>query len=1226
MLAGAAALGLTLCSFSLTSGAETQPEPLVTPKPLVTRPVSDNSLAILKGYKHPLAQPQYDRGPAAESIPAERLFLILKRGQTREAAFHAFLESVQDRTSPDYHHFLSPEEVGQRYGIIDSDLAAINGWLESKGLAVRKINKARTMIEFSGNVGQLQRTFHTPIHSYVVNGEQHYANADDPAIPSALASVIAGVSSLNNFGVLRPQHTLLGRTRYDRRTHQATSVSPDFTYPVGANGVELLVAPADAATIYNINPVYALKDTQGRELTGQSVTIGVVGNAELRLSDVNTYRSFFGLPRNPPNVIVDGNDPGFSNTYHSSGEVEATLDTEIAGGIAPQATINFYTAADTTFQQGVNLAIARALDDNVVNVLSVSFGLCEAYADNGFILAAWEQASAQGITVTVSTGDSGSAGCDDPSVQTSATHGLQVNGLASTPYNIAVGGTDFDQNAANVATYWGETNGHTGGSALSYIPELPWNDSTQNSTSVANNSPVKDQNGNTSIVAGGGGSSNCINATVAADGSFVCNPDGQGPGLGYPKPSWQVGTGVLSDGARDLPDISLFAGNGFHASAWAMCMGGDCTIAPNTDMTLTSVSAIGGTSASAPAFAGILALVVQEYGPQGQANYTLYPLAAQHPSAFHDVTRGDNSVYCSANSPQCAANEFLSGENAGRGYDLATGVGSVDALQLVSNWGSITFHPTTITLTVDGSTSPLSIAHGTPVNLNAAVSSSGGSPSGNVAFLTSSSSAGSDAQVVVPLSNTNAAVDGYTDFPGGSYTVFANYGGDGVFAASRSTGVALTVSPENSVLKVVAETFDLGTGQGTPANGQHIAIGTYVSLYARPVAASQATETDPTALATGSVTFTDLHNGTIGDNVFDAYGTPGINRSGIAEQTTHFFEAGTHAITASYPGDSSFHGSTANALSFTIDPGPTVTSLTADPATIPPNGVAYLTATITTHYGGPVDVMRDLVPTPSGTITFRLGSTVLQTASIAQLNSQPGVMTFSNLLTVPATALQYGDNTLVASYSGDANFVASTSSPLVVTVKDPPPPPPGLGLASYGFLTVPGVGQSATDSWLVNGTNGFAGAVSLACTVTGPAGAQHMPTCAFSPASVTITSDQAVPTSLTIQTTGPAQAASGRNPAIRPGAWLTGGGASLACVLLLGVPGRRQVWHKASGVLLLILAGGLLAAGVTGCGGGGSQQQGVPTDAGTTLGLYTVTVTATSGPVVATDYANFWVN
>jgi hypothetical protein len=219
----------------------------------------------------------------------------------------------------------------------------------------------------------------------------------------------------------------------------------------------------------------------------------------------------------PPNVIVDGNDPIPSNYTLSSNEEEASLDTEIAGGIAPGATINFYTAADTTFQQGVNLTIARALDDNVVNILSASFGLCEAYADNGFILAAWEQAAAQGITVTVSTGDAGSAGCDD---------------------------------------------------------------STYNSTSIASNSPFKDQHGNTSIVAGGGGSSGCINATVAADGSFVCNPVGHGSGLGYPKPSWQAGSGVPGDAARDLPDVFHFANNGSHGSAWAVCFVGDCTARP----------------------------------------------------------------------------------------------------------------------------------------------------------------------------------------------------------------------------------------------------------------------------------------------------------------------------------------------------------------------------------------------------------------------------------------------------------------------------------------------------------------------------------------------------------------------------------------------------------------------------------------------------------------------
>ena len=241
---------------------------------------------------------------------------------------------------------------------------------------------------------------------------------------------------------------------------------PNITVPNNNGGNAYYVTPADAATIYNTpNSTLNTNHTGSLNLTGTGVTIGIAGDSNVDVSNVANYRSLFGLPARAPTVVVDGNDPGTG----SDDEVEALLDLEVASAIAPGASLTLYTAQDTTFQSGLNLAIQRALDDNAINILNVSFGGCEAYqgqSGNQEILNFWQQAAAQGISVTVSTGDSGAAGCDNSNSEASATQGLQVNGFASTPYNIAVGGTDFNQNTTNESKYWSTTNSSIGGSAL----------------------------------------------------------------------------------------------------------------------------------------------------------------------------------------------------------------------------------------------------------------------------------------------------------------------------------------------------------------------------------------------------------------------------------------------------------------------------------------------------------------------------------------------------------------------------------------------------------------------------------------------------------------------------------------------------------------------------------------------------------------------------------------
>ena len=327
---------------------------------------------------------------------------------------------------------------------------------------------------------------------------------------------------------------------------------------------------------------------------------------------------------------------------------------------------------------------------------------------NDFYSALWEQAAAQGISVFVASGDNGAAGCDNPA--SPAQDGLNVSGLASTPFNVAVGGTDFNQ-YGKWTSYWNSSDDPTTqASAIGYIPETAWNDSCANPLFVT---------------LGFGATAEAACNSVQLVSALDSIGGSGGKSALWQKPSWQSGTGVLNDSVRDLPDISLFASNGFLGSFYVICQQdvvGPCSL-PNA-----SFAGYGGTSVASPAFAGIMALVNQKMQlSQGNPNFVLYKLASQQPNAFHDVASGStNAMPCFNGSISCAVNNptdaygVLSGYGTGTGYDLATGLGSVDANNLVTNWSQVTFTATATNLTLN-SGNPVNITHGQPVSVNIGV-------------------------------------------------------------------------------------------------------------------------------------------------------------------------------------------------------------------------------------------------------------------------------------------------------------------------------------------------------------------------------------------------------------------------------------------------------------------------------------------------------------------------
>jgi len=1056
--------------------AQAPPKPLAATR--IKEAIDESRLVTLQGNIHPLAQPQFDLGPAPGSMSTGRTWLVLKRSAAQQQALEQYLAEVENPSSPIFRKWLTPAQFGATYGLTDEDMQAVEGWLEAHGLKVEKVPQARNAIAFSGSVDQVQAAFHTSLHSFLVNGEQHYANIRDPQIPAALTPLVAGVWPLNDFRP-KPQATFGGAGRFDPATQ---SIRPQMTLFGSNNTPYLYLVPADAATVYDtpnaaLNPNYS-----GPAYDGTGVKIGIAGDSNVSMQDIENYRiAFLGetaSTANLPTVVVDGNDPGLNGD-----EVEALIDTEIAGGIAPKANVYLYTS-----DSGLFASVLRALDDNIVSILNISFSGCEAgegMSGNAFMLEWAEQAAAQGISVTVSTGDSGSAGCDSGVPFPVAQFGLAVNGIASTPWTIAVGGTDFDSLPANFSTY---VNTASSGSppyyrtAKSYIPEEPWNDSTTVNTSIVDNVAYKNNSGNTNIIAAGGGASSCV--TENASGSCTG---------GYAKPSFQTSL-TPTDSARDLPDVSLFSGNGFYQAVWTVCSDNvanqdatstytDCQTT-NGQLTANSTfSGYGGTSTSAPAFAGMLALVSQAQGGArlGQADFVLYQLAkSKYGNVIHDTITGDNSVPCVSASPNCGSNGFMTGYNSSTGFDEASGLGSVDVAALVANWSSVSPASTSTTLNINGSTAELSQRHGTPLTFNVAVTPA--SATGVVGIVdTASENAGgtlNNGQFAIPLSN-GAGSATYNGMPGGSYTVSARYSGDTSDAVSTSTPINVTVTPENSAVTISGGgcfpppldtlCFSLGSG-GAGGSNLPVTYGSSVGFEAQ-IAGTSADEVKngTEGAATGTVTFASGNTilGTVPLGVTNQVSWPSLST------TNPYLPVGTYNITAQYSGDASFNPSISPAIALIVSKGTANTSIfSVSSSSIPASGSVIITVQV----GSPIAAY------PTGTVMLTAnGSTLATITSFTQIP----YATIQGAATIQGSQLAAGPNTITATYSGDSNY-ASSSATVTITVTGTSGA--GITLGNSGDIAITPGSTTGTSTITVTPAGGFTGQVNLACAITSTPG------------------------------------------------------------------------------------------------------------------------------------------
>jgi hypothetical protein len=1192
-----------LCSCATYAPAQDAVAPVQN---RVLGPIDEAERVTLKGNVHPLAQKQFDQGVAPGSTPTGRILLVLQRSAAQQRALTQRLSDLQNPGSPAYHKWLTPAQYGAAFAVSESDLLRVQSWLQAHGFKIERVPAAHNVIEFSGTFDQVQTAFHTSIDKFSVNGETHFANVSDPQIPAALAPVIAGVGPLNDF---HPKPTLLRgpKGRFDPSTGR---IIPELNLPDNDMSY-LFVDPADAAIIYDtpnslLNPAYS-----GTTYDGTGVSIGIAGISALTLADVANYRmAFLGETSgtlNLPTVVVDGNDPGLN----TKGD-EALLDTEVSGGIAPKAKIYFYTAAATDLSSGLLNAVFRALDDNTVSILSLSFHECEAAfgrSGNQIVLEAGEQAAAQGITLTNSSSDFGPADCES-TPESPATHGFAVNGLASTPYTIAVGGTDFDALSASFASYVSNTSRGAPPyyrTALKYIPEKPWNDSTKVNNTFSNNVANRTSEGVENIYTGSGGVSSV-----------------------YAKPAFQTSL-TPNDGFRDLPDVSLLAGVGMYRTAWILCSDNvtegvttetytDCQTSNGRFISNTPFTSSGGTSASAPAFAAMLALVAQAHGSPsdnyrlGQANNVLYQLAqSKYSTVFHDITTGNNSVACVSGSPDCGSNLFMTGYNAGTGYDLASGLGSVDAAAMVNNWTSVSLASTSTSLNINGSTTTYTGVHGQALTFDVGVSPA--TATGVVGIVDNADEvngvAQNNGQFAIPISG-GAGSAAYNGLPGGSYTVWARYGGDTANASSTSTPpIDVTITPESSTTTLAINAYNSVTQQPIPAT--NIPYGSYVFADAQITGTVEDSKTQ--GVATGKVIFADRAN-TIGS----AAVTSGNKASWptLAPTSWPAFAAslpvlsgGSHQIIASYSGDPSYNPSSSQPVAFSIVPAATSLVVGHPFYSLSSGQTATVIFDLSTNWNPGVG--------PTGTVSLTENNQVLGSSSNFVLaKGRKGSNLYEDdtgSITIQGSQLPAGLNRVTVAYSGDSNYAPATTTITVDNIVQP-----AFTLSNSGTLQVnAGATTGNITAISLTPTNGFTGTVNLSCVVnTNLTNPTDLPTCTLSPAALKITGTTKVTGNLTVSTTAPTNAA-----ALGPGPFRNGGlTAFLALLFWFATPWRRNLW------LPMVIAIALAASiGVLGCGGGLAIK--AAGNSGTTPGSYSVTVTgtdATTGKVTAQTTVNLTVN
>jgi len=1040
-------VGVLALLFTVNS-ASAQVVPTPPARALITQNIDEGNSVALNNNTRAEASAANDRGAVADNFQMDHMLLQLRRSPEQERALQQFIDELGTKGSPNFHQWITAREFGARFGLAQQDLDTITRWLESHGFKVNVVYANGMVIDFSGTAGQVRQAFRTEIHNLEVNGEKHIANMSDPRIPAALAPAVAGIVSLHDF-----------RPKTMNKMHKA---QPNFTF----NGDTFALVPADLATIYNLNPLFSAG------YSGQGQTIVVIEDTDVfSTSDWNSFRSTLGLSSYSSgsfSTVYPAPSSGANNCTRpgviAPNDAEAILDAEWASAAAPNAVIEMATCADTITTFGGLIALQNLINasSQPPAIMSISYGQCETQngaSANASYNSAYQQAVSEGVSVFVAAGDSGAAGCDNSA--SDATHGIGVNAFASTPYNVAVGGTDFsDTFSGTNSKYWNSTNTSTYGSALSYIPEIPWNNScagqlistyegypTPYGSRGFCNSPLGGFLSTT--VAGGGGPSGCATGTPSISGVV------SGSCQGWPKPSWQSVLGNPNDGVRDTPDVSLFAADGLWSHYYVFCWsdttngGAACSGAPS------SWSGAGGTSFASPIMAGIQALVNQKTGDrQGNPNPSYYQLAATEYGSsaisscnssngaavagsciFYDVTQGDMDVNCKGK-----ANCYMTSGNVGvlstsdgayntaygstTGWDFASGIGSVNAFNLVNNWPSSTPNyslsasPSSLTLTQGGSgASTIAVTAQNGFGGNVTLSASG-LPNGVTASF--SPNPANTASVLTLTATGTATIGTVTLIVTGTSDTLTNT--TKIAVTVNSVG-NYTLSGSPTSVTIAQGTSGTSTITVSPQNG--FSGGVSLSASGLPSGVSASFSPNP-ATATSTLTLTATSTATSGTVPVTITGSSGS----LTNTTT---------------------------ITLTVTPAPNYT-LSATPSSLTVTQGTSGTSTITVS------------PQNGFSGGVSLSASGLPSGVSASFSPNPATATSTLTLTATSTATT---GTVALTITGSSGSLTNTTT-INLTVTAPPTPPPSgwldgdvgsvgtAGSVSYasGTFTVQASGQN----------------------------------------------------------------------------------------------------------------------------------------------------------------------
>lgn len=1160
--------------------------------------ITGSSRMTLRGSLHPLAQSRYDAGRVDSRMRLSGMSIAFARSAAQQADLTALIAAQQNPSSPQYRKWLTPDQFAQRFGMAQADLDKVSQWLEQQGFTVDRVARSRDRMYFSGTATQVEQAFSTEMHYYNVDGQKHFAPNSALSIPPVLAGIVLNIGNLDSFRP-HPMHQPL----------RNTSAAPRPEFSSGTSG-NTYTGPGDIATIYDVNSVYK----SGFTGTGQSVAI--MGESFVDVTDIEHFQTASGWsqPRDPQMVLVPGS--GGDGIPVSGDEAESDLDLEWSSTMAPGAQVFFvYTGSDENYS--VFDSMIYAVEDRIAPVISISYGACELAigSEDGVasIESAAQQGAAQGQTLLASSGDDGASSCFGiTGMSLSDQAALTVSYPASSSWFTAVGGTEFNE---GTGTYWNkETGTDIISSAISYIPEVVWNE----------------------------------------DSEYGLGSSGGGVSTFFTKPDWQTGVpGIPADGQRDVPDVALDAA-GSHDGlllcssdtyAWASGQLGSCTNGfRDVDGTLTVA---GGTSFAAPMFAGMIAVLNQQQNATGLGNinpnlYALASNAATYASAFHDITGGDNK--CNVADASICPNG-ATGYAGAVGYDLATGIGSPDFANLAEAWGSSTLTPTSVSIT-PSVTAP---QNGATVSFTVSVAAgSGGSmPGGSVSVLVDGTAVSPALTLASGTASFSQAISGE-----GNHIVVATYSGDGTFAGS-STTLSLSV-PVSTTTTVVSSSTQVQIGKpvtfsayvydnGGSANitgsvsiqvdgatvasslplpggsapvtyttsfsteGKHTVQATYSGAQEYGTSTGVATVSVLPVQVNTTVSIAAAQTPVVGVsdtftvNVIPASGTGVPTGSvtvyvagtslgaltlvnGAASFNYTFQSGGTYLIQGSYSGSTDYLASTGTLKAAVSATPPAASTTTVTAASAKPGVGASDAFTIAVAPASGAG-------TPTGSVSISVDGAAAG-SPLALVN---GTATYTTSFT------QTGQHTVSAAYNGDGSYAASTGSATVTVA-------PGSFTLAASSISIQ-KGSSGTSTITVTPQNGYTGTVSLA--VSTPAGLTGV--CVSAIPNATVNSTAAVTETLTVSTGQSACPAGAAVAGIaRPVKGTRGAAgttaAALAGLLAVGLLGRRS---RRLRMLCLLLA--LTSAGFALAGCGGSTRSSAPTTATLTItGTDTTTTTITA--------------